>query len=177
MRNSPRRPFVAALAALRLPLALLLLLAAGGCSSFDREWASLAERPAGPAPEADGITGRWEGRWNSVPSGHEGKLRCIVSPTAAPAAGATAAAPATDAGSTHNYLFRFSATWGPGIISEYDIAMTTRRESPTRTTFEGLMSLGLFGEYQCKGHIQGDTFHATYTAEKDHGTFEMKRPE
>ncbi len=50
-----------------LLLGLCLLLAAPGCSSFEREWKAAAEVPNDP----NDITGQWKGRWVSEASGHK----------------------------------------------------------------------------------------------------------
>lgn len=138
----------------RIALLLMGCLAGVGCSSFNQQWNALAE----PAPTAK-LGDRWEGLWRSDVSGHEGKLRCIVVPQEA-----------------EGSLFRFSATWGPGIVSDYDIQMQTTPRSEGGQAFEGEMDLGwLMGTYRSKGTIIGDTFRATYQSKQDHGVFEMSR--
>ncbi len=131
-------------------------LGGAGCSSFNQQWAQLGE----PQPDAKVAGGsRWEGLWRSDVSGHEGKLRCIVVPQSGDIA-----------------LFRFSATWGPGIVSDYDIQMQTTPLSEGGQAFEGEMDLGwLMGSYRCNGTIIGDTFRAAYRSKQDHGVFEMSR--
>lgn len=149
-----------------LTTALLLLLAftLTGCSSFNSKWASFAPQPIAPT----GALGRWEGKWISQVSGHEGRLRCIVEKTQNTQ---TIEAAASD------YLFMFSAKWGPGIVSDYDIQMKVQPAPDGGMAFEGDMDLGLFmGVYRCKGKIVGDRFTATYNSDQDHGTFEMSRP-
>jgi hypothetical protein len=146
-----------------------MLAVLGACSSFDGEWSRWAAVEAAPAPTARGsIEGRWEGKWVSAGSGHEGALRCLVTATAMPPSASI------DHGA---YVFRFSATWGPGIVSEYEITMITQKKED-RIVFEGEMDLGLLmGSYRCIGFIKDDQFSATYEAKGDHGTFEMARPE
>lgn len=148
-----------------LPLLLLAACLLGGCSSFERQWSQLAEADAAQT----GITGPWQGKWISAASDHEGALRCIVSPL-----------PVTDAAAALPYLFSFSATWGPGIISEYEIVMEVQPGENGRRPFAGAMELNFLfihlGTYRCEGVIEGDQFQATYEAEDDRGTFEMTRP-
>lgn len=149
------------------PSSLLLLLLAftlTGCSSFNSKWSSFKPQPLPPS----GIGGRWEGKWISEVSGHEGRLRCIVEKSEN--------AKATEAIAI-DYRFSFSATWGPGIVSDYDIEMKVQPAAEGGMAFEGDMDLGVFmGVYRCKGRIVGDQFTATYTSDQDHGTFEMSRP-
>lgn len=149
---------------LAAPLLLLLAFALTGCSSFSSKWSSLEAQPLAPI----GASGRWEGKWISEVSGHEGRLRCIVEKSQN--------TKTTDAAAS-DYLFMFSAKWGPGIVSDYDIQMKVQPAPDGGMAFEGDMDLGLFmGVYRCKGRIVGDRFTATYTSDQDHGTFEMSRP-
>lgn len=146
-----------------VPLLLLLAMGLAGCSSFNSKWSSLADEPVA----SNSIIGRWEGKWISEVSGHEGRLRCIVEPSAATNSGTP---------TTEKFLFLFSAKWGPGIVSDYDIEMTVQPANESGRAFEGDMDLGLFmGVYRCKGRIVGDQFTATYNSDQDHGTFEMSR--
>ncbi len=139
-----------------------------GCSSFNSKWDALAAQPV--EQTSTGILGRWEGQWISGVSDHKGRLRCVVETIAADNTKATGDSPAT-------HLFLFSATWGPGIVSDYDIAMQVTPNADGSSSFEGEMKLGWFmGTYRCKGRIQGDKFEATYEADQDNGTFEMMRP-
>src|SRR5579864_8727725 len=55
---------------------LTALLLAGGCSSFDHDWAKAAKQP----PPADDMLGRWQGVWVSEVTGHKNELRCVVTP-------------------------------------------------------------------------------------------------
>jgi len=140
------------LALLAVALACLQSL---GCSSFNQKWDELAIHEK----KEPVISSRWEGIWRSDVNGHEGKLRCIV-------------LPAENAMS----LFRFSATWGPGIVSDYDIQMKVQQGADGSETFEGELDLGMFmGNYKCKGTITGDAFAATYDSSQDQGIFEMQR--
>jgi len=147
---------------LGIPRALSLLLLAVcsisslGCSSFNRQWNALE---SASLDQGSAAGQRWEGLWRSDVNGHEGKLRCIVLPQEADAS-----------------LFRFSATWGPGIVSDYDIQMVTQPDGEGGLAFEGEMDLGwLMGSYRCNGKIIGDEFRARYESKQDHGMFEMSR--
>ena len=140
-------------------LGLLLLavcaISSLGCSLFNRQWNALE---SASLDQGSAAGQRWEGIWRSDVNGHEGKLRCIVLPQEADAS-----------------LFRFSATWGPGIVSDYDIQMVTQPDGEAGQAFEGEMDLGwLMGRYSCKGRITGDEFRARYESEQDRGIFEMK---
>jgi hypothetical protein len=147
---------------------LLLLACVAGCSTFEPRWKELAAQPAASADR--GVLGRWEGAWHSEPSGHEGSLRCIIDLPAKPNAPQPAGS-----GGAGRYLFRFSATWGLGFVSEYELEMDiVEREG--KLHLAGESNLGLFyGDYRCEGHFDGDTLRARYKASVDHGTFELKR--
>ena len=120
-----------------------------GCSSFDRAWRN--------PPQSAGIAGRWEGRWQSARTGHDGKLRAIITPQ-------TAA----------RYNARFRATYRSVLSAEYDVTLNVKRRGP-RSEFRGAADLGVWGRYETTGSATRTQFHATYRSKLDHGTFEMRR--
>jgi hypothetical protein len=141
----------------RLLTAALILGLAPGCGAirFKRAWAR-HETP----PGATLLEGRWQGTWSSEWNGHSGRLRCIV----------TAGEPGRfEAWFYSNYsLFFF----------QYRTELTATGTPDGRLTFEGQEDLGSMagGLYRYDGAVDGDAFHATFTAENgDHGVFEMMR--
>lgn len=131
------------------------LLLLGGCSTFERDWQAAAT----DLNAADQLIGRWQGSWHSEKTGHEGKLRCIISP-------------APDGA----YNARYHAVWAKVLTFEYIVPFTATREGPVHK-LAGEADLGFFagGAYQYDATVTGDDFHATYRCKADHGEFRMKR--
>jgi hypothetical protein len=132
------------------PLFLIIAVLTTGCSSFDRAWRN-------PPAQTAGIGGRWEGRWQSARSGHDGKLRAIITPQ-------TAA----------RYDARFRATYRSVLSAEYGVTLDVKQRGP-RSEFRGAADLGVWGRYETTGYATTTQFHATYRSKFDHGTFEMRR--
>jgi hypothetical protein len=132
------------------PLFLSIAVLMTGCSSFDRAWRN-------PPAQTAGIGGRWEGRWQSARSGHDGKLRAIITPQ-------TAA----------RYDARFRATYRSVLSAEYGVTLDVKQRGP-RSEFRGAADLGVWGRYETTGYATTTQFHATYRSKFDHGTFEMRR--
>jgi hypothetical protein len=133
-------------AALFLSIALLTT----GCSSFNRAWRN-------PPAQSAGIAGRWEGRWQSARTRHNGKLRAILAPQTA-----------------ERYDARFHATHGSVLSAEYGVTLYVKQRGP-RSEFRGAADLGMWGRYETTGYATTTQFHATYRSKFDHGTFEMRR--
>jgi hypothetical protein len=137
---------------------IVLLLVTSGCSSFNRDW----RRAATQAEPPTGMAGRWEGRWWSDYNGHNGKLRCLITPL-----------------NEHEYAARFRASYLAVLRFEYTVTLQT---IPTADgwIFRGEADLGKVagGVYQYDGTITaGTNFHSAYRASVDHGFFQMqKRP-
>jgi hypothetical protein len=134
------------------PAALFLIVAVltTGCSSFDRAWRN-------PPAQSGGIAGRWEGRWQSTRTGHNGKLRAIITPQAAA-----------------RYDARFRATYRSVLSAEYGVTLDVKQRGP-RSQFRGAANLGVWGRYETIGYATGTQFHAAYRSKFDYGTFEMQR--
>lgn len=137
-----------------------LLLFAACCSSgciftFERDWKA-AHRCGIPC---DQLAGLWEGTWRSDSNGHHGRLRAIIT--------------RCDDG---RYHVRYHATFAAIIPYAYDTTHTVTATDGA-THFHGEEDLGfLAGGYYCTdGQADGQTFCATYTADKDYGTFQMCR--
>jgi hypothetical protein len=138
------------------PLALVaLLLVLGGCSHFDKDF-EIEKATARPG----GITGAWTGTWQSEANGHHGGLRAIIAVTA-----------------PNVYSIHYHATYGDVFTFEYTMNMNTKTENG-QTTFQGEADLGWLagGVYKFDGHATPTEFFSSYSAEKDHGTYTMKRP-
>jgi len=141
----------------RLLAAASLLLAAGCGSTFD------ADREATPASTGEGLSGCWTGTWHSDSNGHEGGLRCIMTPRAA-----------------GSFDARYHATYDwclLGFSFEYTVPVRAEK-SGVIWTFKGGAELGCWiagGLYEYEGRIDGGDFSATYKSEDDHGVFRLKR--
>ena len=131
-------------------LFLFVAVLTTGCSSFNRAWRN-------PPPQSTGLAGRWEGRWQSARTGHNGKLRAIITPQ-------TAA----------RYDARFRATHGSVLSAEYGVTLSVKQRG-LRSEFRGAADLGVWGRYETAGYATATQFHATYRSKFDYGTFEMQR--
>jgi hypothetical protein len=136
----------------RHAVALFLLAAVftTACSSFERAWRN-------PPAESSGIAGRWEGRWLSQRSGHNGKLRAIIARQ-----------------SETRYKAWFRATYRSVLSAEYGVTLDVHERGP-RFNFLGAANLGVWGRYETTGYATATQFHATYRSRLDYGTFEMRR--
>ncbi len=137
-------------------LALAVLMAVG-CQSFDRTW-----RKATAAPMPQDFSGPWEGEWVSEANGHRGKLRCVVTPGAAP---------------SDPCAFHYWATWGI-FRGSFTTAYPVTSVGQGRWQFKGASDLGtLGGVYHHEGEATTERFQATYQSSRgDHGTMTMARP-
>ena len=148
---------------MRSPL-LVLAIAALGLSScsigYNREW-SKAKAQASHQPPKD-MSGPWLGTWRSDVNGHNGELRCIVTPLA---------------GNAGQERFHYHATFMKILSATYDVTHVVK---PVKGgfTFAGdqVLTGAGGGLYHYEGNATPSTFHATFRSEKDHGVFEMKRP-
>jgi hypothetical protein len=131
-------------------LFLFVAVLATGCSSFDRAWQN-------PPAESGGIAGRWEGRWQSARTGHNGKLRAIITRQTAT-----------------QYDARFRATYRSVLTAEYGVKLNVKQRGP-RSEFRGAANLGVWGRYETTGYATRSQFRAAYQSKFDHGAFEMKR--
>ena len=123
---------------------------ATGCSSFERAWRN-------PPAHSAGLAGRWEGRWQSERTGHDGRLRAIIAPQTA-----------------GQYAARFRATYRSVLSAEYGVLLDVRQRG-ARSEFRGAAELGVWGRYETAGYATKTQFHATYRGKLDYGTFEMQR--
>jgi len=135
---------------------LALVLAAAGCSTFDRDWRLFADIT--PAPGS--VEGRWEGRWKSDHNGHSGKLRCVMLRTG-----------------TNNFTATFHAKY-QGILSFGYTVPLAMREDAGKFQFTGQTDLGALagGLYNYEGTATPTNFFSTYRCPSDWGTFKLARP-
>ena len=131
-------------------LFLLVGVLATGCSSFNHAWRN-------PPADSPGIAGRWEGRWQSARTRHNGALRAIMTPQAA-----------------RRYDARFRATYASVLSAEYGVTLYVKQRG-SRSEFRGTADLGVWGRYETTGYATATRFHATYRSKFDYGTFEMRR--
>jgi hypothetical protein len=137
----------------RFCLFVALLLA--GCSSFNRDWKRAAVVPQ----LTNDLAGRWEGVWMSDKNGHNGRLRCLISPT--------------DNGV---YNARFHAKYWKILSFGYAVPVRVQRSNDV-ARFIGEADLGKLagGIYKYAGAVIGTNFHSTYECAIDHGYFRMTR--
>lgn len=137
---------------------LVLLLAASGCGTFNRDWNRAA---AHAASDAD-IEGAWDGEWRSEVNGHHGRLRCILSRVDA-----------------ETYRARYKANYWGILRFGYSVTMQ-REEGPTPAPqFRGSADLGKLagGTYEYEATITATNFVSTYSSRYDHGLFRLERPQ
>ena len=131
-------------------LFLFVAVLTTGCSSFNRAWRN-------PPPQSTGLAGRWEGRWQSAHTRHNGRLRAIMRPRTA-----------------ERYDARFHATHGSVLSAEYGVTFDAK-QCGLRSEFRGAADLGIWGRYETAGYAIATRLHATYRSKFDYGTFEMRR--
>ena len=144
---------------MRTTLAVILLsLMTVGCSSFNREWKSALETPVRPGS----VEGCWGGSWISDVSGHNGRLRCIITPGE----------------ETREYRAFYKATYKRILTFAYAVPMQTVSTNGSYR-LSGAHDLGALagGVYSYEATIKGDHFTATYTSRWDYGEFRMERAE
>jgi hypothetical protein len=152
-----------------LVIGLVLMVVGTGCA-FDRKWRAMKRAElVDNAPAADGLAGRWEGRWVSDANGHSGGLRAIITP-----------APQTLTADRH-YHAEFDASYMGLLRFGYGmtlVAKTNQAATGGHVSFHGEEDLGAMagGLYRYNGTADGTTFNATYESKDDKGRFEMSRP-
>jgi hypothetical protein len=106
------------------------------------------------------LAGTWEGTWESCSSGHHGKLRATIVPTA-----------------DGRYCATFTGTFFKFMPFKYQVILTAEEGEEGGVDFSGQSDLGRLagGCYQYSGQADECTFEATYHSCKDHGCFSMKR--
>jgi hypothetical protein len=148
--------FVKVLVLLSMPLCLC------SCSTFNYEWRRAARTPI----PTDDISGAWEGHWVSRVTGHNDRLRALISQV-----------------NTNHYDVKFHAAYKSETFKFITVhfGYTVRMEtspSTNGTAFQGSDDLGALagGVYTYSGYANATNFFSTYDSKHDHGTFEMHRP-
>ncbi len=105
--------------------------------------------------------GKWDGTWHSDASGHNGRLRCVVT------------GPVNKAG---DYDFFYHATWMGFLSGSYKSTHNVQSKGDTHV-FKGEHKMPDWagGLYHYDGSIKGTQFKADYKSSADHGTYTMKR--
>ena len=125
-----------------------------GCSSFNRDWKKAAAKPAD-------IQGRWAGTWNSDPSGHSGKLLCLVEKI-----------------SDESYRARFDSTYKKVLHFKSTVILNGATMNDIfRFSGEAKLPWWAGGIYHYEGKVNSTNFFSTYKCKYDHGTFQMTRPD
>ena len=133
----------------------LLAVILSGCS-FSRDWRSSLKQPIPPSD----ISGPWEGTWVSDVSGHDGRLRCLITKK-----------------SDAEYDARFQAKYKKILTFSYSVPLQARRTGNS-WRFDGEADLGKLagGLYTYSGAATPTNFFSTYDSKHDHGKFELTRP-
>ncbi len=127
-----------------------------GCSSFNRDW-----KKAAALPQPDAFQGPWEGTWASEPSGHTGKLRCLVERI-----------------SEQSYRARFDSTYKKVLHFKSTVVLNgTTTNSVFHFSGDAKLPWWAGGVYHYEGSINPTNFFSTYQSKYDHGTFQMTRPD
>ncbi len=141
------------------PIAILVLLVASlcQCSTYQSAWREAAAKPV----QSSGLEGAYEGKWVSEATGHEGKLRCVISKPEDAAA--------------NTYDFHYWAKWGL-LSGDFKTPQTVTRIGNIWHT-SGAMDLGsLGGVYEQEAMVADGNFESQYTSSKgDRGTMSMTR--
>src|SRR5262245_7343694 len=153
----PARTAVFSFAFLPICGIMIALMAATGCSAFNRDWRRTS---ATPAPVND-VTGRWEGSWLSERNGHHGRMQCLMIRL-----------------DDRSYRARFKATYWKIFRFSHPVVLGVTRDSQGQFNFQGEADLGWWGGgvYHYDGQANPVDFFSTYKSKYDHGTFRMKRP-
>jgi hypothetical protein len=119
-------------------------------SDFNRRWNK-------PTPAQTGLPARWEGKWISETNGHNGALRCLLTPT-----------------TTSDYAASFYAVYAGFLRVSYTVSLHGQR-SDQALKLEGDADLGKLagGNYHYAGEATAQAFRCTYECKYDRGTFEM----
>ena len=149
----------AAVQPLRFAATILSLIFLSACSSFDHDW-NRSESQANAATDA--LIGRWAGTWRSEPTGHDGKLRCIITA-------------ATDS-IVNQYVARYHATWWDVLSGEFTVPLAVEKQDG-EYRFRGEFDLGMLagGVYRYEGHVRAVEMHVNYVSKGDHGVYQLRK--
>lgn len=108
--------------------------------------------------QADDLSGRWRGGWQSVQSGHRGRL----------------SAKFRRIDSTH-VRAKFTGTFAKIIPFRYRPVLDIVYEEPGLMILQGNKRLPLGGNFQYDATVYGRQFSATYRSRRDNGVWQMRR--
>lgn len=137
----------------------LAALCLSGCSTrFNRQWNKPTVTPAAQTSPTS-LPGRWEGGWLSGKNGHQGKLRCIVTPL-----------------ENGKYEFYYWATYWKLFRATYKIDASAV-EIDGKHQISGERNLGRIfgGTYTHTGEAANGAISATYKCRIDHGAFDLSK--
>lgn len=135
----------------------LCLLAGCASPSFNNQWKAQAHA----ARQHDLVAGAWTGTWRSDANGHHGRLRCVVTKLEG-----------------NHYRFYYDARFWGIFGARYTVTQEVQ-QAGAALRIRGESDLGrLFGGvFTYEGHADGKEFRSSYRSTKDHGVFELVRPE
>ena len=141
----------------KICLVIFLALACSCCAKYQKQWEKAQNEVP---PPHNNLEGSWIGSWESAPSGHSGKLKCIIKES--------------DKG---QYEFHYWATWAKVISGGFRITCKVKKLDKA-WTFEGDKDLGsLGGNFTHSGSATPNKLKATYKSDRgDHGSFTLSRP-
>lgn len=138
-------------------ISLLIICGFSNCARYQKQWDEAVLNADIPHSN---ITGAWTGSWKSTPTGHTGKLKCIIQEK-----------------KDGQYEFYYWATWARVISGGFRITCSVNKKNEN-WTFNGEKDLGSLGgnfNHQGKGNI--NKIEALYQSDRgDHGTFTLTRP-
>ena len=137
-------------------LPLIVFCGFSSCAKYQKQWEAALNADA---PHSN-ITGAWTGSWKSTPSGHTGKLKCIIQET-----------------ENGQYEFYYWATWAKVLSGTFKMTCKANEENK-KWTFSGENDLGsLGGKFNHQGKGSTDKIEAAYQSDRgDHGTFSLTQP-
>lgn len=138
-------------------LILLFLFFLSSCARYQKQWDKVRIETKEPH---SGILGAWTGTWKSEPTGHNGRLKCIITES-----------------NEDEYEFYYWATWAKVLSGGFKTSCKVKKEGDL-WTFNGTQDLGaLGGKFSHEGKATNKEIKATYKAEHgDHGIFILTRP-
>ena len=141
----------------KICLAFTLFLAFSGCARYQKQWDKAQNEIL---PPHQNLEGPWIGSWQSEPSGHSGKLKCIIKQT-----------------NKGQYEFYYWATWAKVISGGFRITCDVKKIEK-EWAFDGDKDLGsLGGKFIHSGTATPNKLKATYKSDRgDHGSFNLSRP-
>lgn len=101
---------------------------------------------------------RWKGTWSSDSTGHKGPLKATIQPNG-----------------TDGYKARFSGRFAGVVPFVYSSKMQVTGVENGRVHLAADRKLPLFGQFNTRAVMDGESFRATYQAKNDRGSFQMEK--